>query len=114
MFIFILINGPWRLITQIDGTWLTSGHSDCMSFNAPIQERQTDANIPFHWADFHAQNLLAKAIVERAGYIYMTVDSMLSLRPDGHVAASDCLHYCLPGPLDSVINLFYNIRVVES
>jgi hypothetical protein len=24
------------------------------------------------------------------------------------------LHCCLPGPLDSVINLFYNIRVVES
>jgi hypothetical protein len=86
-----------------------------MSFNAPIQERQTDANMPYHWADFHAQNLLAKAIVERAGYIYMNVDNMLSLRPDGHVAAFDCLHYCLPGPLDSVINLFYNIlRVVES
>jgi hypothetical protein len=22
------------------------------------------------------------------------------------------LHYCLPGPLDSVINLFYNILIV--
>lgn len=85
------------------------GHVNCTSYSKPLKQRQPPAELPHHWGNFQAQNEMAKRIVERAGYVYMDVDSMLSLRPDGHHTANDCLHYCIPGPLDVVVQLFYNI-----
>lgn len=52
---------------------------------------------------------MAKEIIERARFIFLDVDTMLSLRPDGHMGPPrDCLHYSIPGPLDVVFHLFYN------
>lgn len=90
------------------------GHINCTSYNGPISERQElQANhgdhLKWHWHEFLRQNGIAKKIVEDAGYVYMDVDAMLSKRPDGHINEKDCLHYCLPGPLDSVVELFYNV-----
>jgi len=89
------------------------GHINCTSYNGPIAERQeikeNGNHSKWHWHEFFRQNGLAKKIVEDAGYVYMDVDAMLSKRPDGHINERDCLHYCLPGPLDSVVQLFYNV-----
>lgn len=88
-----------------------AGHVNCADYKVPIKEPQREEDLPasWHWGDFRAQNLLSKKIVEAAGYIYMDVYSMLSLRPDGHLGPGDCLHYCLPGPLDVVVHLLYNV-----
>lgn len=32
-----------------------------------------------------------------------------TLRADSHIGGRDCLHYCLPGPVDHWITLLYNI-----
>lgn len=89
------------------------GHVNCTSYHGPISERQhiklDGDHSKWHWHEFLRQNGLAKRIVEDAGYVYMDVDAMLSKRPDGHINEKDCLHYCLPGPLDSVVDLFYNV-----
>eukprot|EP01018_Ginkgo_biloba_P011967 Gb_31174 [translate_table: standard] len=87
------------------------GHVNCSTYRAPISQRQQlkGENDQWHWGEFQRQNDLAKKIVEAAEYVYMDVDAMLSIRPDGHTNENDCLHYCLPGPLDAVIESFYNI-----
>ncbi|CAN0531880.1 unnamed protein product, partial [Laminaria digitata] len=35
------------------------------------------------------------------------------LRPDLHHGDGDCLHYCVPGPVDHWVTLLYNILLVE-
>lgn len=92
------------------------GHINCSTYHGPISQRQEikldGDNWKWHWHEFLRQNGIAKKIVEDAGYVYMDVDAMLSKRPDGHINQKDCLHYCLPGPMDSVIELFYNVLLL--
>ncbi|CAI5493543.1 unnamed protein product [Closterium sp. Naga37s-1] len=60
------------------------------------------------------QNEMARGMAEELGIVYMDVDSMTALRPDGHkgwkpsIQRLDCLHYCTPGPLDSWMDILYN------
>ncbi|CAI5524884.1 unnamed protein product, partial [Closterium sp. Naga37s-1] len=66
------------------------------------------------WGEFKQQNEMVREIVEDAGGLFMDVDPMMALRPDGHrgVVAKDkvdCLHYCLPGPEDTWSEFLYNI-----
>ncbi|KAL2630612.1 hypothetical protein R1flu_015298 [Riccia fluitans] len=90
------------------------GHVRCQTYNKPLQKRQDDWSLPrdYYWADFYRQNQLSEQIVKEFQYIYMDVDTMLSLRPEGHISRSDCLHYCLPGPLDLSIQYLYNILLL--
>jgi hypothetical protein len=74
-----------------------TGHKGCLDLHGPLKVAQEKA----------------KRIVHRAHFVFLDVDSMLSLRPDGHLGPrpgvlSDCLHYSIPGPLDVVFYLFYN------
>ncbi|KAL2630627.1 hypothetical protein R1flu_015313 [Riccia fluitans] len=90
------------------------GHINCETYYRPLSERQNGSQLPdnYHWADFHRQNQLAAKIVEEFQYIYMDVETMLSLRADGHIDKGDCLHYCVPGPLDLSIQYLYNILLL--
>ncbi|CAM6127977.1 unnamed protein product [Calypogeia fissa] len=92
------------------------GHSDCMTQTKPLlapQKESKDEKFSFyHWTEFNRQNLLAKEIVEEFGYTYMDVYTMLSLRPEAHISETDCLHYCLPGPLDIAVEYLYNILLL--
>lgn len=92
---------------------LIAGHADCMSLPHPIKKAQEKDNLPYGWGNFARQNELAKQIIRQAHFIYMDIDTMLTLRPDGHLGPrpgvpQDCLHYSIPGPLDVVFYLFYN------
>ncbi|CAI5518933.1 unnamed protein product [Closterium sp. Naga37s-1] len=86
------------------------GHAHCENITAPLKEPQDPASLPFHWGEFGRQNKLARQMVEAVGGVFMDVDPMTSLRGDGHMMPpSDCLHYCLPGPLDVWTQLLYNM-----
>ncbi|CAI5510874.1 unnamed protein product [Closterium sp. Naga37s-1] len=77
------------------------GHAHCENITAPLKEPQDPSSLPFHWGEFGRQNKLARQMVEAVGGVFMDVDPMTSLRGDGHMSPpNDCLHYCLPGPLD--------------
>lgn len=65
--------------------------------------------MPYNWAHFAEQNLLAEEIVERFRHTFLDFAAILNKRPDGHVGGTDCLHYCLPGPMDAFLPLFYNV-----
>eukprot|EP00271_Cylindrocystis_brebissonii_P017835 TRINITY_DN4801_c0_g1_i1.p1 TRINITY_DN4801_c0_g1~~TRINITY_DN4801_c0_g1_i1.p1 ORF type:complete len:790 (+),score=66.25 TRINITY_DN4801_c0_g1_i1:208-2577(+) len=89
------------------------GHANCTDYDGPIKQRQSPIGLPFHWGDFAPQNEIAKALVKEVGGVYIDVDILSALRPDGHFENStgtsriDCLHWCQPGPLDTWIHLIY-------
>lgn len=91
------------------------GHANCTRYTKPLKWRQKPEDLPFHWGDFTRQNELARKVVEEVGGVHMDVDKMTALRPDGHqgwipeIKAFDCLHYCIPGPIDTWAQLLYNI-----
>ncbi|GJP64589.1 hypothetical protein CLOP_g21566 [Closterium sp. NIES-67] len=89
------------------------GHAHCKRHSKPFRYRQEAAQLPYHWGDFGRQNELARGLVERHGGVYWDVDTATGLRPDGHVrladGRADCLHYCLPGPADTWVQMLFNI-----
>ena len=43
----------------------------------------------------------------------LDVAPMTSLRPDGHRAPGDCLHYFLPSVVDQWVYMFYNLLLIR-
>ncbi|CAI5479504.1 unnamed protein product [Closterium sp. Yama58-4] len=87
-------------------------HLNCLNHTQPITERQDGATLPLQWVEFTEQNEMVRSIVEDAGGVFMDVEPMMALRPDGHrgdVKKTDCLHYCQPGPQDTWSEFLYNI-----
>jgi hypothetical protein len=64
-----------------------------------------DAN-PFHWSEFAGQNEIARELAAKYQVGYLDVASALELRPDSHCTKNDCLHYCIPGPIDVMVQMF--------
>ena len=91
------------------------GHVDCTNVSEPLISGQPLDIQPYNWDKFPSQNAIARAEVEAVGGIYMDVEALSRLRADGHpgfiskINSVDCLHYCLPGPVDSWVQLLYNI-----
>ena len=91
------------------------GHVDCGSYSAPINEPQDMSAQPYNWDKFGAQDQIVKEEVSAIGGVYMDVTTMTALRPDGHRLvsihnpnATDCFHYCEPGPVDTWVQLLLN------
>ncbi|CAI5958229.1 unnamed protein product [Closterium sp. NIES-65] len=111
IFRFLRHNHPDKLLIY---RTTPPGHLNCLNHTRPITERQDGTALPFRWGEFKQQNEMVREIVEDAGGLFMDVDPMMALRPDGHrgVVAKDkvdCLHYCLPGPEDTWSEFLYNI-----
>lgn len=88
------------------------GHAHCARLHKPLSKRQNPAKLPFHWGDFAAQNNVARRLVKQVGGVWLDVDPMTALRPDGHLSPpKDCLHYCLPGPPDEWTRMLYHMIV---
>lgn len=86
------------------------GHQGCNDALAPfdsISEAEHDTQAqPWYEGDrFAGHNIIAKEIFERAGFVYMDVYTSTILRRDMHVGGNDCLHYCLPGPSMSWVDI---------
>lgn len=70
----------------------------------------------YHWTQFNRQNLKVKTMI--ANYfprvIYLDVYTSTVLRADSHcVTESDCLHYCIPGPIDNWVTLLFNALLLR-
>ena len=92
------------------------GHLNCSAHDVPLPARQPPEGLPFHWGEFGAENEAARREVEAVGGVYLDVEGMTALRADGHVGRNrkdkvDCLHYCLPGPVDTWTQLLFNMLV---
>jgi hypothetical protein len=102
-------------LTQSTWVWATNnpGHVNCSrtSGGPLLSTHYTEVNDPndeYHWQELPRMDSLAK---EQAVTLGMRVIDMSPLyyRQDAH---SDCLHFCLPGPLDLfsvlLMNMLYN------
>ena len=96
------------------------GHVNCTNISEPLMGRQPLDVQPYYWSKFPQQNAIARAEVEAVGGIYMDVETLARLRGDGHpgyirkINSVDCLHYCIPGPEDTWVQLLYNILMRTS
>ena len=89
------------------------GHADCQNFSEPLLSPQPLSSLPrrFNWDRFGHQNELAKPLVEAVLGVFWDVNAMTELRADGHLEGgrNDCLHYCMPGPVDTWVQALYNL-----
>ncbi|CAI5981386.1 unnamed protein product [Closterium sp. NIES-64] len=87
------------------------GHPNCLSHEKPLSEMLLD--LPegkcWNWNKFAGQNEILKRLAEGVGGVYMDVNASAVWRADGHVSQKDCLHYCHPGPVDTWVQLLFNL-----
>ena len=88
------------------------GHVDCQNFSAPItaaQEAQLNLSTtpsPHRWHLFPKFDKMAMAYLKQFNFKFIDM-SPLYLRPDSHPGhLKDCLHICMPGPIDLFSTLF--------
>ena len=55
------------------------------------------------WHVLNRTRLLIDRMAAEAGWLLLDAYTSSVLRPDAHPSGEDCLHFCLPGPLDAVI-----------
>ena len=90
-------------------------HENCYFYREPDNVMHIPVNHPrhksWHWADFPKQNVIWEDLIAQRfpGKVYMDIFPMSAKRPDQHTSYSDCLHYCIPGPVDEWVRLLYAI-----
>ena len=69
-----------------------------------------------HWEDFHAMNAAIYDLisVRHPGVLYLDIATSTEYRADRHLNEEDGLHYCIPGPIDNWVNLFWNAIKLSS
>lgn len=88
-------------------------------FKGPVELEvafRLNAEGKWNWSGFPKLNeLLEKAFLDdpEDGWRLLDVYTPTVLRADSHVGGPDCLHYCIPGPVDHWVRLFYNMLAAE-
>eukprot|EP01059_Diplonema_ambulator_P035028 TRINITY_DN8135_c0_g1_i1.p2 TRINITY_DN8135_c0_g1~~TRINITY_DN8135_c0_g1_i1.p2 ORF type:complete len:389 (+),score=63.32 TRINITY_DN8135_c0_g1_i1:1605-2771(+) len=117
------------------------GHPNCESATGPL-ETPHPRPYPskynnYRWEAIFDRNEVAKEIFKAINASILDIEPMTTLRPDGHLAynhpnnwryehgkaipnfvneskrATDCLHYCTPGPMDTWSQLLMNMLLGE-
>ena len=82
---------------------------------APLPRNYTaPTDLPYHWGDILLQNAHIRELLAKnfPGVLYLDIATATGLRSDSHMEG---YHYCIPGPVDSLVNLFlYSMKVAES
>jgi GDSL/SGNH-like Acyl-Esterase family found in Pmr5 and Cas1p len=76
--------------------------------------RGVDYEPSLSWHNFDRQNQLTRALIQRyhPDIYFMEISRMMSYRADSHY---DCLHWCLPGPIDQWVASFIDVvRVIDT
>ncbi|ORY81280.1 GDSL/SGNH-like acyl-esterase family found in Pmr5 and Cas1p-domain-containing protein [Leucosporidium creatinivorum] len=86
------------------------GHTNCSQYSAPLLEDDPDSHNSYNWQGFTLfNNVWRDILAKHPKHILLDVGAT-SLRGDGHRNPDvDCLHYCLPGPVDTWNTLLYHI-----
>jgi len=95
-------------------------HVGCDQYHAPFNEgheysQKELSEIKYkNWNLFPAFDAYARSRAVALGWRYLDM-SPLYLRPDGHSrgAKKDCLHFCLPGPLNVFAQLLLHLLLEE-
>lgn len=89
------------------------GHAHCeLTMLSPPFEHVEEAeqfvldNAQHNWEHIRAHNKIAEDIFKEAGFLLLDAYTPGILRKDRHI---DCLHSCLPGPIDHWNDLLFNL-----
>ncbi|CAN0117528.1 unnamed protein product, partial [Ectocarpus sp. 8 AP-2014] len=93
------------------------GHSECLKrmFDGPSDPDVAEKLVglgrgEYQWTTFGDRNkILQDTFRKEYGWKLLHVYSPTHLRSDSHLGREDCLHYCLPGPIDHWVVLLYNV-----
>ncbi|CAI7811518.1 unnamed protein product [Closterium sp. NIES-54] len=86
-----------------------AAHTNCWEHWAPVKEVTKSTLADGEKGDGReVQNGIAKGLVEMVGGVFVDLDYMTALRPDGHVGR-DCTRNCQPGPVDTWSQVLYNM-----
>ena len=77
----------------------------CSSLRDPLPEpwhAPPQWSHPYHWERLELHNQIAKRLLARRPmpFAYMDTFQATSMRPGGHRREDDCVHSCLPSPMD--------------
>ena len=99
-----------------------SGHWNCSQFvnapplSSPLPPAPAESRFhAFQWDKFQVQNALLRQMIESDDQlafhvVVMDIACATNLRADSHrTNFDDCLHYCMPGPIDMWVELFGNL-----
>jgi len=78
------------------------GHVNCANFSSPegyVFKQYPVAIDWYHWSDFPRWDEMAYNFTLQMNWKYLNLSPLYG-RPDAHPGDGDCLHYCLPGPID--------------
>jgi hypothetical protein len=97
----------YRELTNTTYVWKTQnpGHFQCDKYNAPTVG-STGYPIPanldkYHWNSLPEYDNYIRSSLSEARYGFKILDmSPLYFRADAHTGGGDCLHFCMPGPVD--------------
>ena len=88
------------------------GHKnfDEVRYSAPLSSEAEAQLDLFSWDKLKLQNNLIRQLLRNSftEVLYLDVYPSSVLRHDGHTT-EDGLHYCIPGPIDNWVVLFYNL-----
>lgn len=87
-----------------------AGHGDCDKYEEPGPP-DPDVKLPptYGWERFPHQNELARDIMYDTGGIFVNVSAISKNRHDSHLGKGDCLHHCIPGPIDTWVQILFNV-----
>lgn len=90
-----------------------SGHPNCAQYMKPSLVPISAQGSPseYHWEDFARQNEIAFSYFEYIDAFKVDANATATYRGDLHTGAhdGDCLHYCIPGPVDTWVIFLYNL-----
>ena len=87
-----------------------AGHPGCSSKPQPplTSPPRHSLSWPHHWGEFADQNEAVAGVVRaRPTVLLLAVEGMTAYRADSHPGGSDCLHYCVPGPVDAWVEALH-------
>ena len=102
---------------------ITLGHVGCENFSRPIETEEEALAVQrrharYGWHDFERRSdAAARTFSKELDAITLDVRPLLLARADAHMAARspqenggyDCLHWCQPGPLDTLSDMLQDI-----
>mmetsp|Transcript_70616 Transcript_70616/g.117262 ORF Transcript_70616/g.117262 Transcript_70616/m.117262 type:complete len:331 (-) Transcript_70616:407-1399(-) len=92
--------------------WVTSPPGGCGA--RPLVQLPGGSGLPFQWGEFIARDTYSRAYFSRRSLAskFKLLDlEPLHYRVDAHVSSEDCLHLCIPGPLEIVPRLLLQVMI---
>jgi hypothetical protein len=94
------------------------GFHNCLNMTQPLTERITEDDPKYHYQSLHTMNEYA-SVHFKGTNVRVINTAPLELRPDAKVKLHDnhgldCLHTCVPGPLNFVAELIGHVLLTQS